>query len=110
MIPGYMYLPIMECARSPHEGRACEKGAFGAEENVSPNFASGKATRVGPRAEGLVSKPMPAKVIEPGPVHHGYNDLFSTLLRACAKDDIAVVISLLEAGVGVDEQVVRRET
>jgi hypothetical protein len=44
---------------------------------------------------------MPAKVIEPGPVHHGYNDLFSTLLRACAKDDIAVVISLLEAGVGV---------
>ena len=49
---------------------------------------------------------MPAKVIEPGPVHHGYNDLFSTLLRACAKDDIAVVISLLEAGVGVDEQVV----
>ena len=36
MIPGYMYLPIMECARSPHEGRACEKGAFvaGRERNL----------------------------------------------------------------------------
>ena len=34
MIPGYMYLPIMECARSPHEGR--EKGAFvaGRERNL----------------------------------------------------------------------------
>ena len=107
MIPGYLL--IMECSRSPHEGRV-KRGRLVQKRTTSPNFASGKATRVGPRAEGLVSKPMPAKVIEPGPVHHGYNDLFSTLLRACVKDDIAVVISLLEAGVGVDEQVVRRET